>query len=510
MLKRCSIYDSNFNCYRFCASRAQMFSPTVCSNACQAAPVMENDEWYKRKFLNMLDTAEFTLSMQRLPEYDAKNLLIVFCVTCLERADQLMCAMLVNVCLWWSLRKYWRLVIVTFADDEDLQEELGKSLRLAIETGNVVLASGGKAGVAKSQCGHPTDRPSWMPAAPSGLDVAARPDHAVEAMPYLHYWHASMAKNSSHMAAIFAFEDHRCCLVNLGCDQLVPVEYVSAALKDYVQNYEVVGFCLSCAPNGSPTGTLGYRAADFVTIGGYDEAGPPCSGEDVDIRNRMVGLSTLNGGVVSKTHLRLKGKDVCGIALPHDLANISLAHDRGFSKVKNCDPEILLKFLTPDREKLWDKMQEGGLLYWRKEWSKGVIKRNTFLGGLKHTIGSWWVVTARTEIPPEDSEFDRQSSVVAAVSSQEDEDMQLDGLELRSPRHVPQTAQSSVWLDIGMTVQVFIIGAAELKWKIDSRIASLGRSNRHVTVCSWLVSFVCCLISHHSICVFVYLCRCLQ
>ena len=139
-----------------------------------------------------------------------------------------------------------------------------------------------------------------------------------------------------------------------------------------------------------------------------------------------------------------------------------------------------------------------------------MIKRNTFLGGLEHTIGSWWVVTARTIIPPEDSVFDRQSSDVAAVASQEDKDMQLDGLELRSPRHVPQTAQSSVWLDIGMTVQVFIIGAAELKWKIDSRIASLGRSNRHVTVCSWLVSFVCCLISHHSICVFVYLCRCLQ
>ena len=107
-----------------------------------------------------------------------------------------------------------------------------------------------------------------------------------------------------------------------------------------------------------------------------------------------------------------------------------------------------------------------------------MIKRNTFLGGLKHTIGSWWVVTARTEIPTEDSQFDRQSSVAAAVSSQEDEDIQLDdGLELRSPRHVPQKAQSSVWLDTGMTVQVFIIGAAELKWKIDSRIASLGRSN---------------------------------
>jgi hypothetical protein len=432
----------------------------------------------------MLDTAEFTLSMQRRPEYDSKDLLIVFCVTCLKRADQLMCAMLVNVSLWWSLRKYWRLVIVTFAEDEELQGQLQKSLRLPIETGNVVLASAGKAGLTLSQCGKSTDRPLWMPAAPSGLDLAAEPGHSVQAMPYLHYWHASVAKNSSHMAAMFAFTDHRCCLINLDCDQLVPLEYLSAALKACDQNYDVRGFCLSCAPNGFLTGSLGYRSKDFMAVGGYDEAGPPSSGQDVDIRKRMDALSELFDGDVSKTHVLLNGKDTCGIALPNDFANISLVHDRGFSKVKNCDPAILHNLSTDDQEKLWDKMREKEMLYWKKVWSKDVKKRNTSLGGLKHTIGTWWVVTARRIIPPEDLLLDREFSGLASAASQRNVDMELEGTDLQSPRHVPLTAQSRVWLDIGITVEVFIIGAAELKWKIESRIASLGRNSNRVIVCS--------------------------
>ena len=54
-------------------------------------------------------------------DWDAKNLLVVFCVTCMRRDAQLIAAMTVNVSLWWSLRKYWRLVIVTFTKDEDVQ-----------------------------------------------------------------------------------------------------------------------------------------------------------------------------------------------------------------------------------------------------------------------------------------------------------------------------------------------------------------------------------------------------
>ena len=63
--------------------------------------------------------------------------------------------------------------------------------------------------------------------------------------------------------------------------------HVRAALNEYWKNYEVKGFCLSCAENGPFTGRLGYHADDFLDIRGYDEKGPPSSGQDVDIRKRM-------------------------------------------------------------------------------------------------------------------------------------------------------------------------------------------------------------------------------
>ena len=54
--------------------------------------------------------------------------------------------MMLNLSLWWSLRKYWRLVIVTFAEDKDVHRDLQRLMRLPIETGNVVLCSGGECG----------------------------------------------------------------------------------------------------------------------------------------------------------------------------------------------------------------------------------------------------------------------------------------------------------------------------------------------------------------------------
>ena len=142
-------------------------------------------------------------------DWDAKNLLVVFCVTCMRRDAQLIAAMTVNVSLWWSLRKYWRLVIVTFTKDEDVQEMLQKHLKLAIESGNVVLASGGETGHLLAVGGNLTCRPTWMPEMPQNFGPAGSQKQENSVMPPLLFWHASVAKNSSHMAAIFAFKDEK-------------------------------------------------------------------------------------------------------------------------------------------------------------------------------------------------------------------------------------------------------------------------------------------------------------
>ena len=104
---------------------------------------MKKDQHYKSVVKTMLDTAMFASAMRLIPEYDADDLCITFCVTCLRREVQLVTAMMVNVSLLWSLRKYWRLVIVTFAEDFAVQRQLQQLMRLPIETGNVVLCSGG-------------------------------------------------------------------------------------------------------------------------------------------------------------------------------------------------------------------------------------------------------------------------------------------------------------------------------------------------------------------------------
>ena len=108
---------------------------------------MKKDANFKSVVKNLLETAALSSDMIRIPEYDVNDLCIVFCVTCLRREEQLLTAMMLNLSLWWSLRKYWRLVIVTFAEDKDVQRQLQQLMKLPIEAGNVVLCSGGESGL---------------------------------------------------------------------------------------------------------------------------------------------------------------------------------------------------------------------------------------------------------------------------------------------------------------------------------------------------------------------------
>ena len=147
---------------------------------------MAKDERFRVTVKTMLDTAMVALAMRHIPLYDADDLRIIFCVTCFKREDQLVAAMMVNISLWWSLRKYWRLVIVTFADDWQVQRQLQRLMKLPTDTGNVVLASGGDTGQHLARSMSVTDRPFFMPQQPLGEHdphVGGGPD----GMPLLKY-----------------------------------------------------------------------------------------------------------------------------------------------------------------------------------------------------------------------------------------------------------------------------------------------------------------------------------
>ena len=182
-------------------------------------------------------------------------------------------------------------------------------------------------------------------------------------------------RRTLHMALLALHSPVKSLLVNLDCDQIVPTAYVEAALQAFHQHQDTVGFCLVCSAMGALTGRLGYRMIDFVGIGGYDEAGPPSSGQDVDIRRRLTFLAEKVGVTRSAGAVWLESREVCGVALPNDFGDITKANDRGYSKVRNCDPDVLSK-LGCDATRMWETMRTRSQSYWDKLWKKKDIYRS--------------------------------------------------------------------------------------------------------------------------------------
>jgi hypothetical protein len=438
---------------------------------------MKKDANFKSVVKNMLGMATLSSDMIRIPEYDATDLRLVFCVTCLRREVQLVTAMVLNVSLWWSLRKYWRLVIVTFADDKDLQCELQRLMELPIETGNVVLCSGGECGKQLAADKMATDRPDWMPRLSTDASAGGIVCSPVQ-MPFMNYWHASIAKNSSHQAGMYCFPGEGSLLINLDCDQVVPIAYVSGALQTFHQNLKLTGFCLCCDTAGALTGRLGYRQEDFSFIGGYDEDGPPSAGQDVDIRKRLFQHGENRGCKPDKVEW-LKTTEVYGFALPNDFKDTTREHDRGKSKIVNCDPQFLQRFGC-DLTQVWEKIRASTWTeYWKPLLDKKVIIRNLTAKSKKAGLGAWWVVIRRNVVSHIDTQdFDEAHGRPAAGSA----DVDMVNEAPIAPRVSSGPAQSVVGRDVGISVEIFIVGASEIQYKTRTRISSLGRSNDYDVV----------------------------
>lgn len=152
---------------------------------------------------------------------------IVFCITCLKRDPQLLSALAINCVLWWPMRKYWRIALCTFGDDETLCCELKDQFKLMIELGLLVIASGGaheRSCTARGQA----EKPAWMPEKPQ--EALHGGSTGMIGMPLLQYWHASQAKNAAHQLANHAFGSN-CCWVSFDCDQIAPIDYLISCLK---------------------------------------------------------------------------------------------------------------------------------------------------------------------------------------------------------------------------------------------------------------------------------------
>ena len=181
---------------------------------------------------------------------------MVFCISSYKREAQLKRALPLNLACLAPYRQRVRVVVVTFGPDVELQEWLRSNLEWALEEGLLQLASGGDA----SGTAPPAHVGSWRHR--SGMFFEA--------------WHASIAKNTSHLVALLTCQKDlsKTLLINLDNDNLVGNSYLGAAVEAALsckRNWHG-GACpaVSCG-TGSLTGRLAYWALDFCALFGYDQ-----------------------------------------------------------------------------------------------------------------------------------------------------------------------------------------------------------------------------------------------
>lgn len=383
----------------------------------QGVPPSELGKTAYKHFEKCLDHALVTSGAPLRDDSLKNDDVIVFATHCLNRNVQLVTAMAVNVCLWWPLRRHWRLVITTFGADTELVMQLREMLSLAIDIGVVVLTSGGDFGVHCSSTRQETAKPAWMPRLPQ----EALPGGEVSAlsMPKMRYWHACVAKNTSHMASIFCFGTD-VCLVNLDCDQVVPLEYVHGLLKlwhDTGRSFK--GFCVKCKNcHSSLTGRFACRASDWLELGGYDEVDtPPSGGQDVDMRSRIELLANQSNPLFAKKRWTLDGEDICGGSLPNDFVDVR--SERTTAKIANCDPAVLQTYAQKAPHKVWATMNNDG---WNATFGprlkQQILVRNEVIYQEKCNLGAWNVVVNWRQLPEHQAdEYSRLTSRSRAPTS---------------------------------------------------------------------------------------------
>jgi hypothetical protein len=80
-----------------------------------------------------------------------------------------------------------------------------------------------------------------------------------------------------------------------------------------------------------------------------------------------------------------------------------------------------------------------------------------------------------------------------------------------SPRVSSGPPQLVVGCDVGIPVEIFIVGAQEIQWKIHTQVSSLGRSNDYVVVViSNLSKASSCFCAPRHVCDWVTGCDCLM
>ena len=109
------------------------------------------------------------------------------------------------------------------------------------------------------------------------------------------WWHASVAKNTSHKLAIQTYrnkfgkadKNRQHFLVNLDCDNIMGPRFCKT-LGELLIALPATG-CIQAVSGKDPgtTGRIGLYDETFLRIAGYDEEMGPMGYQDVDLMNRV-------------------------------------------------------------------------------------------------------------------------------------------------------------------------------------------------------------------------------
>ena len=195
---------------------------------------------------------------------------VVLCVSTYKRTDQLMLALPINLIISWRFRAAVRWVLVDLNDrteGEDLKHRLENTIPASLSEGQLRYCQRvWDSDQDKKWCG----------------------------------WHASVAKNSSHLAAVEMF-GMEVVLCNVDGDNLITQPFLHTLLTSAEKMIQwkavggvpptslpdIVGISFKAPNNPSTTGRIALGGRVFDTLGGYDEEFGPSGGQDVDLSRRL-------------------------------------------------------------------------------------------------------------------------------------------------------------------------------------------------------------------------------
>jgi hypothetical protein len=188
-------------------------------------------------------------------------------------------------------------------------------------------------------------------------------------------WHASVAKNSSHCAALEMFGTE-VVLCNVDGDNLITQPFLHTLLTSAEKMIkwkavggvspttlpDIVGISFKAPSTPSTTGRVALGGNVFDALGGYDEEFGPSGGQDVDLSRRLGKMGF---------HRRIESDTEVGNAIWNHLEQCGKKYRRKLevqAKVANVSEEF--------RTSSWGDLDAANVRLMRRKLADGILRRN--------------------------------------------------------------------------------------------------------------------------------------